>query len=181
LCSCEVANCVKPRHRSKFCFVHNRLITSMPLHLKFIREAAPVQHLLIPSDVADFADKWPQLLAHTQEHLALAVLHAWIKLPSARSGFLNTLRETKIDAATVCAALLDTARVQNAELGSPRSREDFENTFLNSNSRNSCGGSAFSGHPCCHTISSYTTRPWCQLKHHPCFVNARQTSQFRNV
>jgi hypothetical protein len=87
LCSCEVDNCVKPRHRSRFCSKHNRLVTSLPLHLQLIREAAPVQHLLMPSDVVDFADTWPQLLAHTQEHLALAVLHAWIKLPSSRSVF----------------------------------------------------------------------------------------------
>ena len=85
----------------------------------------------MPSDVVDFADTWPQLLAHTQEHLALAVLHAWIKLPSSRSGFLKALSDTKIDAATVCAALLGAMRAQEAEHGSERCREDFENTILN--------------------------------------------------
>jgi hypothetical protein len=45
--------------------------------------------------------------------------------------FLKALSDTKIDAAKVCAALLGAMRAQEAEHGSERCREDFENTILN--------------------------------------------------
>ena len=123
---------MKPRYKGSLCLAHKKKVEGLPAALRLHRSLAPgTQERLIPVDGQNFVE-WC-VDPETTENLAVWLLVAWLKMPSSRADFLQSLASTQglVSGTSLSEALFYAMQREDAESQSPRRQEERRNLAHN--------------------------------------------------
>ena len=88
-CTCIVAGCGRPRHKSDFCFHRRGVVEKAPFRAQLAVAAVPVASLMMPCDIVDFLSTSGIL----QDDLAMIIIVAAIKEPLAVAALVEAWKQ----------------------------------------------------------------------------------------